>query len=262
MNQRTTAHFQTLASLTWPWFLLWTGLAMVLMPLHIGDHHFDTWIGNAGLAGACKRLLAMFDAIWIVLAAANVYLHAASVEGLKTARAWALRVLLAAAVIGTVGALTGFPLGRFVYTDRLGVCIGNVLPFGMPLLWMVVIITNRYFVLAFRPGWGGWRLALAAAGLVLLTDLNLERIAWQVRFWWIWFPHQYTTPHWPPVQNFATWFVVAFLLVLGMRSRFPGNDPLAAARARLAPGPRIRHLRPALVLVLMNTVFLAIHALG
>ena len=259
MNARTAVHVQTVVSLVWPWFLLWTAIALVIMPFHLGDHHIEQWIGNAGLAGACKRLLAMFDAIWIVLAAANVYLHVASAEGLKVARSWALRLLVSAALIGTVGALTGFPLGRFVYTERLGILFGGLIPFGLPLLWLAIILASRYLALALRPSWTGWRLALASAGFVLLTDLNMERIAWKVRFWWIWFPHQYVTPNWPPVQNFITWTAAAFLLVLSMNTQ-SARDAISAARARLGPPPHLRHRRPILILLLLNAVFLAIHA--
>ena len=184
----------------------------------------------------------------MLLAAVVVYLHTAAAEGLPTARRWAVIILGGSAVFEWIGARTGFPFGPYVYTDHFGWRMGGVLPVAIPLAWLVILLCGRCLVAAAasrpRPAWN-WRSGVAVAAV--LTDVNLEYVAWKVRGYWLWYPQaaRARAPGWPPLQNYAR--VVRAELRAGVR---------AAAELRAAL-PRRPPARPILVLALMNALFRA-----
>ena len=125
-----------------------------------------------------------------------------------------------------------------------------MLPAAIPLAWLVIVLCGRYFVLTLGPQVSRWGLALEVGSVALLTDMNLEFVAWKVRGYWIWYPGQGdAAPLWPPWQNYASWFVLTLLLTAvlppsyGLRTRRPANT------------------RPILILGLMNLLFACAHLL-
>ncbi len=102
--------------------------------------------------------------------------------------------------------------------------------------------------LEIRPALSRFALSFWVAVIALVTDLNLEFIAWKVRGYWIWYPDQPDPPGWPPLQNFASWFVLAFLL----HALTPCADDRPVADRGIS--------RAALVVPLMNLLFLLVHA--
>lgn len=264
MNPRTAAHFQTLSSLLWPLFLVWSALGLWVMPLHpwsLSEEAIRELLGYSklgesdpfGHSGPGDALLLLFknyDAIWIFLAAACSYSHTAACEGHHPARHWSAIVLGGTALLCGLNAISGLPFGPLAYTGVLGNRIAQVLPLAVPLLWLTIILCSRATLLVLVPRaiqWTRWQVALGTAALVTLTDLNLEPVAWKVRAWWMWYPGQSTSPTWPPVQNFAAWFLVAFLLTLAFRP---------SSRAPLFTGNRFR---PVVILGLLNALALAFH---
>lgn len=245
-----------LAELPWTVFLVWTAVGAVVMPLRLDPDRFSATLAAHGpgwLAEAAGAVLRAGDAVWIVLAATVVYLDTVAAEGLPRARRAAGVILLGAAVAETVGARTGFPFGPYAYTtDRFGWRVAGVLPFTIPLAWLVIVLGARALVGRVRPAAGRWGLALGAAVVGVLTDVNLEFIAWRERGYWTWYPGwPEPLPTWPPWQNFAAWFGLLFLFTLAL----PPNGSLRrSAREREAAW------RPALVLLAMNGLFLLIHA--
>jgi hypothetical protein len=230
----------------WLWlaFLVWTAIGFVVLPLDIGERQARGWFGHGMLLRGAIAFLQQSDAIWILLAASNVYLHAAAAEGLPTARRWAAIILVASAVFEWIGVDTGVPFGTYRYTDHFGWRLGGVLPAAIPLAWLVILLCGRYLVLALRPQATRLELALGVAAIALLTDLNLEFVAWKVRGYWIWYPgHGPGTPAWPPWQNYASWFLLSFLLTLLL----PANCELRPRR----PAPT----RPIFILGAMNLLF-------
>lgn len=256
MNPRTAAHFQALASFLWPLLLVWTALGLFVMPLHswsISEVQVREQLSNPELRDAVLLLLTSFTPFWFVLAASCTYLHTVEAEGLPTARRWAGLVLGGSAVLCFLGATTGFPFGPFAYTGVLGFRFARILPFAAPLLWLVVILCSRYTLLCLLPRalqWSRWQLALATSTLVLLTDLNMEPIAWKMLAWWTWYPGRIISPTLPPVQNYATWFLVAFCFSLAFREN---------RKSPPAPFFLGSHRNPTIILGLMNALFLAFH---
>ena len=236
---------RTPADWIWLAFLVWTAIGFAVLPLDIGERQTRTWIANQTLRRAACGFLEQADAIWILLAAVNVYLHAAAAEGLATARRWALIILAASAAFETAGVRTGFPFGSYRYTHHFGYLVGGVLPAAIPLAWLVILLCGRYLVLAIRPHAKRWELAFGVAGCAVLTDLNLEFVAWKVRRYWLWYPALTAAgaPAWPPWQNYASWFLLSFLLTLVL----PQNYELRLRRPAST--------RPIWILGLMNLLF-------
>ncbi len=237
--------------MAWTLFLIWTAVGVVVMPLGIGETQMRHWLapGHPGAAVAAVRLLHAADAVWMGLAATVVYFHTVAAEGLATARRWAVIVLVGSAFFEWVGARTGFPFGAYAYTDRFGWRLGGVLPVAIPLAWLVVLLCGRYLVQTVWPDATRWQLAAGVAAVAVLTDLNLEFVAWKVRGYWVWTPHAGVgVPDGPPLQNYAAWFALSFALSILL----PPNYALRLRR----PSP----LRPVLVLVLTNALFLLVRA--
>ena len=221
------------------------------MPLGIGEADVRRWLGDGFLRQATLAILHVSDALWMALAATVVYLHTAAAEGLPTARRWATIILLASTAAESIGVSTGFPFGPYHYTDSFGWLIGGVVPAAIPLAWLVILLSGRVLMLRLRPAASRLELALGVGFVALITDLNLEFVAWKVRGYWIWYPDlRGPVPTWPPAQNFAAWFVLSFVLTLTL----PVNYELRERR----PSP----LRPLAVLGLMNALFGVVHVVS
>ena len=119
-----------------------------------------------------------------------------------------------------------------------------MLPFTIPLAWLIIILCGRYLVLRLQPAAARWQVALGVAAVASLTDLNLEFVAWKVRGYWIWYPGAPAPPAWPPLQNYASWFAAAFLLAWLL----PPNYELRSHRPAAS--------RPIAILALINGLFL------
>lgn len=238
-----------LPDLAWIFFLVWTAVGAVVMPLEIGQSQVESWIAQPGLRAAVLAILRGSDAFWIVLAAVNVYFAAAAHDGLDVTRRSALIILGGSAVCEWIGARTGFPFGPYRYTDHFGWRLGGVLPFTIPLAWLIILLSGRRLVLALRPDVTRPGLALGVGCVALLTDLNLEPVAWKIRAYWIWYPGPHAAPSdWPPLQNYVSWFALAGLLTYALPPNYALRRPSRVAN------------RPILVLALMNALFLLVHA--
>lgn len=131
----------------------------------------------------------------------------------------AVFVALISGLIQIVGVKTGIPFGPYVYTENLGPRMFHLLPWPMPLLWVVIILNSRGVArLILRPGSklpnpGLWTIGLTCV-LAVVIDFNLEPFAVKVgRFWnWRTLPD---VPAWygAPWVNFLGWIVAVFLVL-------------------------------------------------
>lgn len=263
------------SELPWVLFLVWTAVGAAVMPSGLTAAEIQRFCGTLGwppgVGAAGAAILRAGDAVWIVLAATVVYVEVSVAEGVRAGLRGTALVVLGAATAELIGARTGFPFGPYAYTtDRFGWRIGGMLPFTIPLAWLVIVLGSRALVSAVAAGWrsavaavrlGRTGLALGTAIAGVLTDVNLEFIAWRERGYWTWYPGQpEPLPSWPPWQNFAAWFALTFLFTFALPP--PPSSPPRLSSDRPAPrkvwGSRVR--RPALVLLLMNGLFLLVHA--
>jgi len=122
-------------------------------------------------------------------------------------------------IVETIGAKTGIPFGPFVYTDDLGPQLFGILPWPIPLIWVVMILNSRGVArLIMRPWrkigkYGFWVLGLTCS-LSVILDIGLEPFATQVNRYWIW--HAPTTvPAWytAPWINFVSWATTTLLIL-------------------------------------------------
>lgn len=241
-----TQSLQPLAALLWPLFLFWTAIISLLWTTGLTTDQVSAAITNPGLRDALLGVFRAADTLWLLLAAANLYVALAERVGLATARLWALAVVATSVVIALASARTDWPLGPVLYTTRLGMKLGGV-PLGWPLWWFVVIIGGRMLAERLVPRASHRQLALATGVLTLLTQLNLEPLAWKVRLFWFWYVAGTRLASPPLWRNYATWWLVATTLAFLLRER---------QVVATAPSPT---WRPALVLIMMNAVFVLTH---
>lgn len=161
-----------------------------------------------------------------------------------------LIVLLAGGAV-TLGALTGIPFGFFTFTEHAGPPLFPPLPWSIPLLWLVVLLTSRGTArLILRPwralpNYGFWLIGLTVL-LALIADLNLEVYATQVKHYWAWGPAKIPV-HWygVPVSNFFGWAMTALLIVIFVTPALINKKPVTF--------PPDHH--PLVVWFLLNAVF-------
>jgi uncharacterized membrane protein len=114
-------------------------------------------------------------------------------------------------LIEIIGAKTGVPFGPFFYTKNLGPLFLGLLPWPIPLIWVVVILNSRGAArLILRPWrelsrYGFWSIGLTCA-LTVFFDLALEPFAASANHFWIW-----KTPKNVPAWYGAPWISFAGL---------------------------------------------------
>jgi len=160
------------------------------------------------------------------IGAAVVLLATATTVAAAACRAPLQNVLLAAAVIALIGggvqmlgAATGIPFGAITYTDAAGPRLFNLLPWPMPLVWVVLVLNARGVArLILRP-WRktrtyGFRVIGLACLLAGLFDLGLEPFACKVNRFWVW-QTSASTPVWygAPWVNFMAWLLTTLLIL-------------------------------------------------
>ncbi len=146
----------------------------------------------------------------------------------------ALLVATISGIIISVGSVTGIPFGPCVYSDLLGrdlldllpssAAFGqqksfNVLPWPLPLVWIVVIVNGRGIArLIMRPWrktnyYGFWVIGFTCL-LAVILDLSMEPFAVRVKSYWIWTTAK-SVPAWytAPWVNFLGWFVTALSIL-------------------------------------------------
>ena len=124
------------------------------------------------------------------------------------------------AVITAVGALTAIPFGPLVYLDGMGPQWFGVVPWSLPLLWVVLIINGRGVArLIMRPWrktnyYGFWVIGLTCA-LVVMFDLGFEPFATRVKDYWLWRTDRSALAWYSaPFANFLAWFIVALGMLI------------------------------------------------
>jgi uncharacterized membrane protein len=237
---------EPLFGLLWPLFLVWTSVVALLWTTGLTAEQITAAIANPGLREALLVIFRAADTLWLLLAAANLYLALAERVGLATARMWAIVIVATGAVIALASVRTGWPLGPVLYTTHLGMKLGGV-SLGWPLWWFVVVVGGRMLAERLLSRASYPQLALATGVLAFLTQINLEPLAWKVRLFWFWYApgtHLAGQPLW---RNYATWWLVATVLAFLLRER------------QVAATARPPQWRTALILILMNAVFVLTH---
>jgi putative membrane protein len=122
-------------------------------------------------------------------------------------------------VIQTIGEKLGFPFGPFFYTENLGPTLLYLVPWPVPMIWLIAIFNSRGVArLILRPwrdlpNYGFASLALTCV-LTVVFDFNLEPYAARTEHFWIWKTQKpFLAWYGAPLVNFAAWAAVTLLLV-------------------------------------------------
>lgn len=134
-------------------------------------------------------------------------------------------VLIAFALTGAAGAAThaasaaiGFPLGRISFHPQAGFEILNLVPWTVPLIWIVVLFSARgaarYALRASQKNSNyGLRASALTVGLAMALDLGIELYAVEGLHAWSWSAPG-SGPGWRgiPGAYFLVWPVIAIVL--------------------------------------------------
>jgi putative membrane protein len=117
-----------------------------------------------------------------------------------------------------LGVGTGFPFGRYRYTDTLQPLIVGDVPLAIPCAWLMVVLGAYQW----RAEVGDRRLRawgkqmLLTATLILLLDLQIETVATGVNHYWIWLD---SGPYYGvPTANFIAWWLVGLAMAIVLES--------------------------------------------
>ena len=155
-----------------------------------------------------------------------VVLTAATVLASLSRQLPAQNVMLASCIIAfiagaveSISALSAIPFGPFLYTSNIGPQLFYPLPWAIPLLWLVAILTSRGIArLILRPwrktrNYGFWLMGVTAL-LVVLFDFNLEPFATRVKQFWYWNPTKAGLDWYgAPWVNFFAWAMTTLLIL-------------------------------------------------
>ncbi len=202
-------------------------------------------------------------AAMLIVQGLAVIFWALGMYGARGGFAVALAAVLAWAV-EHLGETTGWPFGRYQYTEMLQPQILGIVPVPITLAWLMA-------------GFGSWQLARLALGsrggrvgraaltgvLIVVLDLQIETVATFINSYWTWID---TGPYYQvPPQNFVGWWGVGFLMALIVTSLLPpdaGGEPVAAPASANSSRwmnllPFIWQRVPALLYILSSIFFTA-----
>lgn len=209
------------------------------------------WAGS-WLAGGDLRTANWPQGLLVVLATATLL---ASMTLQLPGQNVILASVLIAVISGAaqaIGALTGIPFGPYVYTSEIGQQLFEALPWAVPMVWIIAILSSRGVArLALRP-WRstrdyGFRLIGLTAVLVVWLDFGLEPFATRVKHFWRWNPTKMRSDWYgTPWVNFLGWMLTALLILAFVTPSLINKKPVK-------PPPRDYH--PLIVWLLLNLLF-------
>ena len=199
------------------------------------------WIG--AVWGMVAGLVAYGDLGWILFAAMLTYGWLSGVEGLPTARRWAMTIGVGAMLVGLAGVYGGWPMGRLRFSAPLGMKMGPV-PIGWLMLWFTLLIGARQAAQRAMPRAGHWQVALLTGFLLAVTDGVLEPVASPIRGWWFWRGTPVEGFFSLPWTHYLGWWIV-------------GSGLAGCLRGERSADPRLKGgMKPLTIYLLFNAVCL------
>ncbi|MDK3156663.1 carotenoid biosynthesis protein [Kamptonema cortianum] len=236
--QKQTPLIQKITTFFWLFFIVWISVGIA-----------------AALAGqTMPRWMHWADAWTMILATIITYLWMIDLHGVRKTRICFAIILIASGLIEFIGTNTGFPFGHFKYTERFSATINlpfapNGLAIIIPFAWAVLCL-NAWFLAGQILKWRNrWAICALAGVITMLTDVNLEAVAWYMRgfdeAYWRWYADGTFTQiaQTVPVQNYIAWFVLTVI--------FLALCPLQMA------APAKTNWKPLVILAAFNLLFLA-----
>lgn len=127
-------------------------------------------------------------------------------------RATGLLLVLCTLIAGGAELLsttTGFPFGKYAYTNQLGPKFLGLVPYLIPLSWFMMLYPSIH--LAVQLSVPRWLFAATAAMLLTLWDVAMDPAMTTGFSCWIW--ETEGSFYGMPLQNWLGWFIVGFLII-------------------------------------------------
>lgn len=174
-------------------------------------------------------------AAFVLLALATTLVSLARALPAQNVLAAAAVIAFMASVAEFINAKTGMPFGQRTFTEDMGPRLLGVLPWAMPVLWIVAMLNSRGVArLILRPWrktskYGFWVIGVTAV-LMVVFDLSLEPFAGTAQRFWIWWtPRAMPAWHGAPFYNFIGWLVVSLLILAFVTPWLINKNPVRKA---------------------------------
>jgi len=172
------------------------------------------------------------EAVLLLLATVSTIAALARHLPLQNVLSVALAIAPASGAVTWLDLKTGVPFGLFTTGGNAGPKLFNVVPWALPLIWVVAILNSRGVArLVLRPWrkthtYGFWLIGVTAA-LTTLFDLSLDPFASQVKHYWYWEPTKFPVS-WQgaPLVNFFGWLVVTLLILVFVTPMLINKNPV------------------------------------
>ena len=159
------------------------------------------------------------DCVFLSLAGLLSFLWIERDYGWRRATASGLLIMVGAGAAEMVGARTGYPFGEYEYTERLGWRLFHLMPWIIPVCWLIVVISayavcsamiaSRHRV---HSSDKQLLLILLTSMVVTFVDFNLEPVAVNIKHYWMWLESD-RAYYGVPRLNFFGWLFVSLVLV-------------------------------------------------
>ncbi|CUA79307.1 MULTISPECIES: carotenoid biosynthesis protein [Anoxybacillus] len=190
-------------------FLIWYGCGLVL----VGFHLLPPWLEWANVV--FLMLAGMIGALFLI--------ERYGQRGIIAT----IAIFIGTMAVEYVGATYSFIFGSYDYTNQFGLTIFGV-PIAIGFAWLAVIGCTHALALRFVPPMRPIVASVVGASLAVVLDLVIDPVAYVAKQYWLW---EGTSIYYNvPLQNFAGWFVVAFVIHL-LLFVLPGRKASSERRA-------------------------------
>lgn len=140
-----------------------------------------------------------------------------------------IAIFIGTMAVEYVGATYSLIFGSYDYTNQFGMTIFGV-PIAIGFAWLAVIGCTHALALRFVSQTSPIVASVVGASLAVVLDLVIDPVAYVAKQYWLW---EGTSIYYNvPLQNFAGWFVVAFVIHL-LLFVLPGRKASSERRAMI-----------------------------
>ncbi|MDP8208746.1 MAG: carotenoid biosynthesis protein [Candidatus Electryonea clarkiae] len=173
----------------------------------------------------------IFDGIQLIVAISGVVVHGILFGGIPWTIKFFLVTITIPALIEIIGIKTGFPYGKYRYTEKAGAVIPGGVPLTVILMWwgLLYVAFNTAIALTniLHIGNPDILIIIITAIAVTLWDLTGDPVAVNAGLWTWEKPGRY---YGIPATNFAGWLFTSIIAILAVRiiaGTFPDPDNLS-----------------------------------
>jgi uncharacterized membrane protein len=162
----------------------------------------------------------LFEGLFLVLAAALTMANHARRLPVENAIMAAIFIAVISSLVQIIGVKTGIPFGPLNYTENFGPKLFHLLPWSIPIIWVVFLLNSRGVAkLILRPWrtanyYGFWIMGLTCL-LTVMLDFGLEPFATRINHLWSWkMINPILSWYDSPWVNFLGWGATSLLILV------------------------------------------------